>query len=315
MGRHHGHVDGRSPIIDDMSGDGLSLNAGSRDAGFMATPASGSCSADLLGDGPAPRGRQGLSARPAAIGRLIDENRSGAHPTGTEPCYPLPPLRSPHYEEFTYYGDATVRRSSPTGPVAEPAFYDYVNARDNPFGLHRGLWFHQGGCHERARCRARHAQLRHQEVAVPHGMSHRRRVETRSRLAKAGAIDRQQTSPFQLRRQGDTGCTGDSAPRPCSRTMYDWSDGRSASPAARSPERRGRRARCTGRVAQRRRREPNTRATEIELYDGLEPLAGTVGRRCSSTCRRSMAGSRRRSWPSLTTRHRCGRLLLGIKGL
>ena len=35
-----------------------------------------------------------------------------------------------------------------TGPDAEAAFYDYVYTRDNPFGLHRELWFHQGGCHE-----------------------------------------------------------------------------------------------------------------------------------------------------------------------
>jgi len=52
------------------------------------------------------------------------------------------------HEEFTYYGDATVRRPSAIGPDAEPAFYDYVYTRDNPFGLHRELWFHQGGCHE-----------------------------------------------------------------------------------------------------------------------------------------------------------------------
>ena len=52
------------------------------------------------------------------------------------------------HEEFTYYGDATVRRPSTTGPDAEAAFYDYVYTRDNPFGLHRELWFHQGGCHE-----------------------------------------------------------------------------------------------------------------------------------------------------------------------
>ena len=52
------------------------------------------------------------------------------------------------HEEFTYHGDATVRRPSPTGPDAEAAFYDYVYTRANPFGLHRELWFHQGGCHE-----------------------------------------------------------------------------------------------------------------------------------------------------------------------
>jgi len=61
---------------------------------------------------------------------------------------PCPHCGPRTHEEFTYYGDATVRRPSATGPGAEPAFYDYVYTRDNPFGLHRELWFHQGGCHE-----------------------------------------------------------------------------------------------------------------------------------------------------------------------
>jgi methylglutamate dehydrogenase subunit B len=57
-------------------------------------------------------------------------------------CGPRP------HDEFTYYGDATVRRPPAVGPDAEAVFYDYVYVRDNPFGLHRELWFHQGGCHE-----------------------------------------------------------------------------------------------------------------------------------------------------------------------
>lgn len=61
---------------------------------------------------------------------------------------PCPHCGPRTHEEFTYYGDATVRRPSSTDPNAEAAFYDYVYTRDNPFGLHRELWFHQGGCHE-----------------------------------------------------------------------------------------------------------------------------------------------------------------------
>ena len=58
------------------------------------------------------------------------------------------------HDEFTYYGDATVRRPSATGDAVDAVdavdadFYDYVYVRNNPFGLHRELWFHQGGCHE-----------------------------------------------------------------------------------------------------------------------------------------------------------------------
>ena len=50
---------------------------------------------------------------------------------------PCPHCGPRTHEEFTYYGDATVRRPPATGPDAEAAFYDYVYTRDNPFGLHR----------------------------------------------------------------------------------------------------------------------------------------------------------------------------------
>ncbi len=53
------------------------------------------------------------------------------------------------HDEFVYYGDATdAAAAMPRPPAPEPAFFDYVYLRDNPAGLHRELWFHQGGCHE-----------------------------------------------------------------------------------------------------------------------------------------------------------------------
>jgi sarcosine oxidase subunit delta len=52
------------------------------------------------------------------------------------------------HDEFTYYGDASVRRPDATAPSAEAAFFDYVYIRENTFGRHQELWFHQGGCHE-----------------------------------------------------------------------------------------------------------------------------------------------------------------------
>ena len=48
-------------------------------------------------------------------------------------------------EEFTYLGDANVRRPDPAAPDAVRVFHDYVYLRDNPSGLHRELWYH-GGC-------------------------------------------------------------------------------------------------------------------------------------------------------------------------
>ena len=49
-------------------------------------------------------------------------------------------------EEFTYLGDATVRRPDPAGTHATQDFFDYVYLRENPSGLHQELWFHGSGC-------------------------------------------------------------------------------------------------------------------------------------------------------------------------
>ena len=51
-------------------------------------------------------------------------------------------------EEFTYLGDASVRRPDPSAPAAAKAFHDYVYLRDNPSGLFQELWYHGGGCHK-----------------------------------------------------------------------------------------------------------------------------------------------------------------------
>lgn len=47
-------------------------------------------------------------------------------------------------EEFTYRGDATVRR--PAGDTDAAAWVDYVYLRDNPAGPHQELWYHGAGC-------------------------------------------------------------------------------------------------------------------------------------------------------------------------
>jgi heterotetrameric sarcosine oxidase delta subunit len=50
--------------------------------------------------------------------------------------------------EFTYGGDATVRRPTADAPDAAPmsAWVDCVYMRDNPCGPHDELWLHAGGC-------------------------------------------------------------------------------------------------------------------------------------------------------------------------
>jgi sarcosine oxidase subunit delta len=48
-------------------------------------------------------------------------------------------------QEFTYLGDATVRR--PDGLAAtEAAMFEYVYLRDNPRGAQEEFWYHDAGC-------------------------------------------------------------------------------------------------------------------------------------------------------------------------
>lgn len=48
--------------------------------------------------------------------------------------------------EFTYLGDADmINRPDPEAETAAQEFYEYAYLRDNPAGLHRELWFHEGG--------------------------------------------------------------------------------------------------------------------------------------------------------------------------
>ena len=48
--------------------------------------------------------------------------------------------------EFTYGGDATVKRPAPDAPTA--AWVEFVYMRDNPAGLHDELWQHSAGCRQ-----------------------------------------------------------------------------------------------------------------------------------------------------------------------
>ena len=57
---------------------------------------------------------------------------------------PYPYCGSRDVQEFSYLGDANLRRPDPEAP--EAAFHDYVYLRDNPAGPHRELWYHGSGC-------------------------------------------------------------------------------------------------------------------------------------------------------------------------
>jgi methylglutamate dehydrogenase subunit B len=48
--------------------------------------------------------------------------------------------------EFSYLGDATVRRPDTAAADSERAFFEYVYLRDNPAGEHEEFWYHAAGC-------------------------------------------------------------------------------------------------------------------------------------------------------------------------
>lgn len=50
--------------------------------------------------------------------------------------------------EFTYLGDATVRRPDPAAEDAAARFHDFAYLRNNPAGPHDELWFHGFGCRQ-----------------------------------------------------------------------------------------------------------------------------------------------------------------------
>ena len=48
--------------------------------------------------------------------------------------------------EFSYLGDAKmIERPDWESETAAQEFYEYAYLRDNPAGIHRELWFHEGG--------------------------------------------------------------------------------------------------------------------------------------------------------------------------
>ena len=57
---------------------------------------------------------------------------------------PCPHCGPRSHVEFTYAGDATLRRPADDAPLA--AWVDYVYLRDNPRGPHSEYWHHVYGC-------------------------------------------------------------------------------------------------------------------------------------------------------------------------
>ena len=163
--------------------------------------------------------------------------------------------------EFTYLGEATLKRPDPSAPNAERAFHDYVYLRDNPAGPHREFW-HFSSCrswlivtrdtrNHDIRCRVGHAMSR--------------------RLPKGGLIDRDVSLGFRFDGKALIGHSGDtlaSALLAGGETLVgrSFKYHRPRGVMTAGPEEPNALVELRGGP----RREPNTRATTVELFDGLE---------------------------------------------
>ena len=58
---------------------------------------------------------------------------------------PCPYCGTRGVQEFTYLGDANVKRPG-LEAMSEAAMVEYVYQRDNPAGRHREYWRHSAGC-------------------------------------------------------------------------------------------------------------------------------------------------------------------------
>ena len=170
-------------------------------------------------------------------------------------------------EEFTYRGDATVTRPDEPRAGRREAWLDYVYLRDNPAGLHREHWYHGAGCqawlvvtrnittHEIARSNSRAKGTRNGASPI---------------ASQGGLIDRTKTVRFTFDGRSyrpswrHAGLGAGRQRRSPGRALFQISS------SARHPHRGLRRAECPGRAPGGRAAEPNTRATTVELFDGLD---------------------------------------------
>ena len=82
-------------------------------------------------------------------GRLLDRRgagRSGCNEAARMIRIDCPRCGPRDEIEFTYRGDATVRRPEADAPAE--ALHDYVYARKNPRGWHKEWWHHAHGCRQ-----------------------------------------------------------------------------------------------------------------------------------------------------------------------
>ena len=246
----------------------------------------------------AARVQRGLSARPLRY-RPSDRREGRGRPT--QPALKarhadrLLPLRARGNEEFAYLGDATVQRppadpALPLDDAARQQWVDYVYLRDNPAGriascgstsraAGPGWWSRAMSARTpssrwspRATSRWRGARPADQDpVRHPASRTHSPLSAWHaSGVHRRHGIDRSRRSRSPSTAAPTAAIPATRWRRRCWRTGCTWSAGRSSitGRAASSPPARRSPMRWSS-CAQGARREPNTRATTAELYDGL----------------------------------------------
>ena len=174
-------------------------------------------------------------------------------------------------QEFSYLGAADLQR--PEGMAAsEAAMADYVYQRDNPAGVHRELWYHGAGCH------AWLVVTRDTPLPRDHGGRGREGAQGGSggmstqpfRLASGGLIDRGQQLDFSFDGASYRGYAGDTLAsallangvRLVGRSFKYHRPRGILSAGPEEPN-------ALVELRSGARREPNTRATVVELFGGL----------------------------------------------
>ena len=169
--------------------------------GFKATPASGWLHA--LHDGARRAAPVERRVHAGAFRRRPDDRRKGRGAAAGSAwtlamlLIPCPWCGPRNQVEFTYGGDATLKRPPQDAPMQ--AWYDFVYLRDNPCGAARRAVAAQRRVPALVQAAPRHAHARHPcERPARSGVAGARVVTQSHRLAQGGIVDRSRALRFRF---------------------------------------------------------------------------------------------------------------------
>ena len=267
---------------------------------------------------PHDRARRAAPARRAVRARPLHHRRARSTSTAPPPwrterhaADPLPVVR----RRATKSSSATAARrissrAAEPGALDDAAWADYLFMRNNPKGVFAERWVHQAGC--RRWFNLLRDTVSHRIIAVykigeqPARQGRfRRRPVTPGIPPGAGRADRPRPDPavFTSTASATRAIPATRWPRRCWRTACGWSGAASSIHRPRGHFHRRVRGAVGAGPAETALTEPNRRATEIALYDGLVATSQHAWPSAALRCRRRPpGGSRRCCRPGSTTR-------------